>query len=187
MRARSIVPSVRHHATGWPLRSVPVAHPAQRQAPDVGRGVEVRHERLERHRRVVLGRRDAFEQQVEQRVERGAGGQAGTIGRPVHRRLALARHAVDDREVELVDLGVEVEEQLLDLVHHLGDAGVGAVDLVDHEDHRQPGLERLAQHEAGLRERPLGGVDQQQHAVDHRQRRAPPRRRSRRGPACRRC
>ena len=97
-------------------------------------------------------------------------GQAGTVGRPLHRRLALARHAVDDREVELVDVGVEVEEQLLDLVDHLGDAGVGPVDLVDHEDHRQPGLERLAQHEAGLRQRALGGVDQQQHAVDHRQR-----------------
>ena len=31
-------------------------------------------------------------------------------------------------------------------------------------------FERLAQHEAGLRERPLGRVDQQQHAVDHRER-----------------
>ena len=29
--------------------------------------------------------------------------------------------------------------------------------------------QRLAQHEAGLRQRSLGGVDQQQHAVDHRQ------------------
>ena len=29
--------------------------------------------------------------------------------------------------------------------------------------------QRLAQHEAGLRQRPLGRVDQQQHPVDHRQ------------------
>jgi hypothetical protein len=29
--------------------------------------------------------------------------------------------------------------------------------------------QRLAQHEAGLRQRPLGRVDEQQHAVDHRQ------------------
>ena len=29
--------------------------------------------------------------------------------------------------------------------------------------------QRLAQHEAGLRQRTLGGVHQQQHAVDHRQ------------------
>ena len=97
-------------------------------------------------------------------------GQSGAVGGPLHRRLALARHAVDDREVELVDVGVEVEEQLLDVVDDLGDAGVGPVDLVDDEDHRQLRLERLAQHEAGLGQRPLGGVDEQQHAVDHRQR-----------------
>ena len=97
-------------------------------------------------------------------------GQAGAVGGALERRLALAGDAVDDREVELVDVGVEVEEQLLDVVDDLGDAGVGPVDLVDHEDHRQLGLERLAQHEAGLRERALGGVDEQQHAVDHRQR-----------------
>ena len=43
------------------------------------------------------------------------------------------------------------------------------VDLVDDEDHRQLQLERLAQHEARLGQRALAGVDQQQHAVDHRQ------------------
>ena len=146
------------------------AHPAQREAPDVRRGVEVGDERLQRHAGVVGRRRDALEEQVEQRLQRRAVGQSGAVGRPLHRRPALARLAVDDREVELVDVGVEVEEQLLDVVDDLGDAGVGAVDLVDDEDHGQPGLERLAQHEAGLRQRPLGGVDEQQHAVDHRQR-----------------
>ena len=45
----------------------------------------------------------------------------------------------------------------------------GPVDLVDHEDHRQPGLQRLAQHEPRLGERALGGIDEQQHPVDHRQ------------------
>ena len=90
---------------------------------------------------------------------------AGTV----ERGPALAGDAVDDREVELVDVGVEVEEQLLDLVDHLGHPRVGAVDLVDHEDDRQLGLERLAQHEPGLGQRPLGRVDEQQHAVDHRQ------------------
>ena len=45
----------------------------------------------------------------------------------------------------------------------------GPVDLVHHEHHRQAGLERLAQHEAGLGERALGGVHEQHHAVHHRQ------------------
>ena len=52
----------------------------------------------------------------------------------------------------------------------LVDAGVGPVDLVDDHDHGQVGLERLAQHEAGLGQRALGRVDEQQHAVDHRER-----------------
>ena len=66
-------------------------------------------------------------------------------------------------------VGVEVEEQLVDLVDDLHRSGVGPVDLVHDQDHRQPRLERLAQHEPRLRQRPLGGVDQQQHAVDHRE------------------
>ena len=67
-------------------------------------------------------------------------------------------------------LGVEVEEQLVDLVDDLGRAGVGAIDLVDHEDHRQVAGERLAQHESGLWQRAFGGVDEEDDAVDHRER-----------------
>ncbi len=55
------------------------------------------------------------------------------------------------------------------LLDDLGDAGVGPVGLVHHQDHGQVRGQRLAQHEAGLRQRPLGRVDEQQHAVDHRQ------------------
>ena len=64
-------------------------------------------------------------------------------------------------------LGVEVEEQLVHLVDDGQRAGVGTVDLVDHEDHGQLAGERLAQHEAGLRQRAFGGVDEQHDAVDH--------------------
>ena len=145
--------------------------PAQREAADVRGGVEVGDERLQRHVGVVHRRRDALEEHVHQRVQSQAVvGQPGAVGRTLQRRLALTRDAVDDREVELVDVGIEVEEQLLDVVHDLGDAGVGSIDLVDHEDHRQLRLQRLAQHEAGLGERTFGRVDEQQHTVDHRQR-----------------
>ena len=44
-----------------------VAHAADRQAADVGGGVEVRDERLQRVLGVVHRRRDALEQQVQQR------------------------------------------------------------------------------------------------------------------------
>ena len=43
----------------------------------------------------------------------------------------------------------------------------GAVDLVDHQDDRQPGPEGLAQHEPGLGQGALGGVDEQEHTVHH--------------------
>ena len=80
------------------------------------------------------------------------------------------RVAVDDRELDLALVGVEVEEELVDLVHDLLDPRVRPVDLVDDEEHRQPALERLAQDEARLRQRPLARVDEEQHAVDHPQR-----------------
>jgi hypothetical protein len=102
--------------------------PADGEAPEVGRGVEVGHDGLQRGVGVVVGRGDAVEDGLEQRLEVGAlhallgGGPAGPgVG-------------VEDREVDLVLVGVEVEEELLDLVDDLVDAGVGPVDLVDHQD-----------------------------------------------------
>ena len=41
------------------------------------------------------------------------------------------------------------------------------VDLVDGDDRLQPDLQRLLQHELGLRHRAFGGIDQQHRAVDH--------------------
>ena len=136
---------------------------AEREAADVGGGVEVGHERLQRMLGVVGGRRDLGDHQVHQRLQVGA---LLALG---HRRPAVLGVRVDDRELDLRLLGVEVEEELVDLVDDLGDAGVGAVDLVDDEDHRQAALERLAEDEPGLRQRSLGGVDEQQDPVDHRQ------------------
>ena len=76
---------------------------------------------------------------------------------------------VDDRELDLVLVGAEVHEQLVDVVEDLGRAGVGAVDLVERDDDGQAAGHRLLEDVAGLRERALGRVDQQQHAVDHEQ------------------
>ena len=105
---------------------------------------------------------------LEQRLEVGAV-RAGAVLGTGQRGLPGLGLAVDDREVDLLLGGVEVEEQLVGLVDDLGDAGVGTVDLVDDEDDRHVLRERLAQHEAGLRQRALGGVDEQRDAVDHRQ------------------
>ena len=53
---------------------------------------------------------------------------------------------------------------------HLVGPGVGAVELVEHDDGRQVAGQGLGQHVAGLGQRALGRVDQQQHAVDQGQR-----------------
>ena len=121
---------------------------------------------LQRMVGLVGRRRDVLDEQLHQHGQVGR----GVLGRRVERGPAGPGVGVDDREVDLLLVGVEVEEQLVDLVDHLVDPRVGPVDLVDRDDHRQPRLERLAQHEARLGQRPLRGVDEQQHAVDHGQR-----------------
>ncbi len=112
---------------------------------------------------VVGGRRHGREQGLAEGAEvvgELVGGEAG---------LPCARIRVDDRELDLRLVGVEVEEELVDLVHDRLGAGVGPVDLVHDEHDRQARLERLAQDEAGLRKRALARVDEEQDAVDHRQ------------------
>jgi len=109
-------------------------------------------------RRHVLDDRLEERPQVGARLRHVAGGGAG-LGA-----------GIDDREVELILRRVEIDEEVVDLVQHFLDARVGPVDLVDDDDRREAALERLAQHEAGLRQRPLRGVHQEHHAVDHRQR-----------------
>ena len=157
---RAVAPDPRHLLA---LADRSVVHAAEREPADVRVGVEVRDARLKRVRLVVGRRRDALHEQVEQRT------QVGALDALLGRGPARLRVRVDDRELDLLLVRVEVEEQLVDLVDHLADARVGPVDLVHHEHHRQSGLERLAQHEAGLGERALGGVHEEHHAVHHRQ------------------
>ena len=141
-----------------------VEDPADRDAPEVVARVEVRDEQLQRRVRVAARRRHVLDDGVEQRPQ--------ILARPfrVHGGGADPGVGVQHREVELVLVRVEVDEQVVDLVQHFRGARVRPVDLVDHDDRRQPALERLAQHEPRLRQRSLGRVHQQHHAVDHRQR-----------------
>ena len=126
---------------------------------------------LQRRALGVRRRGDGLEDRLEQRLEVGGVRQAGVL-RHLEGRAAGLGGGVDDGEVEgvlAVVLVEEVHEQLVGLVDDLGDPGVAAVDLVDDQHDGHVGVERLAQHEAGLGERALGGVDQQHDAVDHRE------------------
>ena len=149
---------------GLALAEVPVADAAQRQTTQVRRGVEVRHQCLQRMVWIVLRCGDVIDDRVEQRHET-LGQRVGTLIRSV----ARTRIRVHDREIDLLLSRVQVEEQRVRLVEYLGNAGVGTVDLVDDENHGKLGLKRLAQHEARLRQRPLARVDEKHNSIDHRQ------------------
>ena len=141
----------------------PVADPADRHPADVLVRRQVGDQELQRVSRLEDGRRRDLDEQVEERAEVRA-----RDGEVAGRRAQLGVR-VDDRELDLVLVGAEVHEQLVDLVEDLGGAGVRAVDLVERHDDGQPAGHRLLEHVAGLRQRALRGVDQQQDAVDHQQ------------------
>ena len=118
-----------------------------------------------------------LEQHVEQRVEVVAVGvlTVGGLGRAGDPR---ASGRVQRRQSERVlggrlrlriQVGGDVEQQVVAVGDDLGDARIGPVGLVHHQDDGQMRRKRLPQHEPGLGQRPLGGIHEEQHTVDHRQ------------------
>ena len=118
-----------------------------------------------------------MEHRLEKRLQIAVGGQLAVFGAErvgVPRLRGAKDHGylqepVENRVVGVLEVRVEGEQQVLGLVDHLVDPGVRAVYLVDHGDDRQLRLKGFAQDETGLGQRALGGVDEQDDAVDHRQ------------------
>ncbi len=137
---------------------------ADGNAPEVVARIQVGDQQLQRRVGIAARRRHMLDDGVEQRPEVGPQGVLIVAGR------AGLGVGVEHRKIELLLGRVEIDEQVVHLVQHFLRPGVRPVDLVDHDDRRQPPLQRLAQHEAGLRQRPFGRVDEQHDAVDHRQR-----------------
>ena len=82
-------------------------------------------------------------------------------------RDAVAGRRVDDREVELIVIGIEFHEELEDFVVDIVHALVWLIDLVDDDDWLELLLESLAQDVLRLRHRAFEGIDEQENAVDH--------------------
>ena len=135
---------------------------ARDDASEIGIGLEQSAEHAEAAG-ADLRRLDMLQHEVEERRH--------VLFRPVggERHPALLGGAVKDRKVELLIGGVERGEEIEHLVDDLARPRVGLVDLVDADDGFEPDLQRLADHELGLRHRPFGGVDQHDRPVDHRQ------------------
>ncbi len=110
------------------------------------------------------GRRDMAADQLEQRRHALIARAVRALARP-----ALPGRGEEGRKIELLIARAECCEQIEHLVVHGVRPLVGPVDLVDHDDRAKAQPQRLAEHELGLRHRPLGGVDQEQDAVDHRE------------------
>ena len=131
------------------------------EAADVVVVVDGRDQQLQR--RVVVARwgGDALEDGVEQRAA------------VVVAVLQLGAHdprasdGIEDRKVELLVGGAELDHQVKHFVDHLDRTGVAAIDFVDDHDRQEAEAESLAQDEARLRHRAFGGVDEEDHAVDH--------------------
>jgi hypothetical protein len=140
--------------------------PADREPADVVVVVEVVDEHLHVGAVALRGGRDVREDRVEERLQR--------VGRerPLHGMggPALAGDRVDHREVDLVLVRAEIDVERVDEVQHLLRAGVLPVYLVHDEDRREAEREGLREDEARLRQRPLRGVDEEEHAIDEPQR-----------------
>ena len=104
-----------------------------------------------------------FDDLVEQRAQ--------AIARVAHviDRPALLAAGVEVGKVQLFVVGPDRREQVESVIQHPIGISMRAVDLVQHHDRLQSKLERLAEHELGLRHYTFLGIHQKQAAVDHAQ------------------
>ncbi len=143
---------------------------ANAEATDIFVVIDGRDEELQGGVGLARRRRNALEHCVEEGTAVFVGvGQLGAHD-------ALPSDGVEDREVELLIRGAELDHQVEHFVDHFLRPRVAAVDLVDDHDGQQAEAQGFAQHEPRLRHWSLGGVE-----LTDTHRRSP------RGRGCRRC
>jgi hypothetical protein len=138
-------------------------HPADGEPAEVVGGVEIGDEGLYRGGRVAGGSGDARHDRLEERREVVVLAQGPDPGNAA----TGTSDGGDDGELDVGVGGVQVEEELVHLVDHLVGPGVGAVHLVEDHDRGKAHGQRLRQHVPGLGHGPIGGVDEEEHSVDH--------------------
>ena len=148
-------------ATSSPVRMRAVEDARDGEAAEVVAVIEIGDQNLQRAGGVAFGRGNGLHDGFEQRLKFSP--------RLCHGRSSRCQLGVgvEHGKIELIFVGVEIDEEVVDLVQHFLRAGVGAVDLVDDHDRRQLGFERLAEHVTRLRQRAFAGVHQQHDAVHH--------------------
>ncbi len=134
---------------------------AKSNTPQVVGVVQICNQALESVTGMGARRRDVANDGVEKRLHRGIGGLEVGLG------VAVLRAREDDREIHLLIVRVERNEEVPHQIEHLAGIGVVAVDLVNDHDGLGSGLEGFAQHKARLSLGTIRGIHHEQDAVDH--------------------
>ncbi len=117
------------------------------------------------HLKIGLGRdrrrRDVFHDRFEERRHVFA-----VLVDLAHGEAVLGA-GVNDREIELLVVRLQLDEEIEDHVEHLVRARVFAIDFVDDDDRLDLVLERFFEDETCLRLRAVVRVDDEKNAVDH--------------------
>ena len=139
---------------------------AGEDAAEIIVGFQRRHQHLERD--VVARQRDRLglgarrrRCKLEQRIE------ILVLVLQFLHRPAVAARGIEIVKVELVVIGFQRQEQIEDRFQRFLGLRVVAVDLVDDDDGLEAELQRLGEHEFGLRHDGFRRIDQQHDAVDH--------------------
>ena len=110
---------------------LPIEDSSDGEPPDIFTVIEIGHQHLEGRRVISRGGRDGLEDLLEERPQVGA-----FVGQLVLGDT-IPRDGVENRKIDLLVIGVEVDEEVVDLVDDLFRARVLAIDLVDDDHHRQ--------------------------------------------------
>ena len=113
-------------------------------------------------RKLTRGR-DVIDHQVEQRAQ--------ILARTIKIHVAPTRppRGVKMREIKLVLIGIQRGKQIETFIQRPIRFGIGLIHLVQHHNWAQPQRKRLGGHKFGLRHRPFGRINQQNHTIHHRQ------------------
>jgi hypothetical protein len=124
-------------------------------------GLDLSHEHAERSIGVALGGGDMLKDALEKGLHVRADDVRLLVG------PAGAAGSVDDGVLELLVVGIEVDEHIKDLVLDLTDTGRRTINLVDDDDGAETLLESLAEDELGLGHGTIGSVNDEADTIDH--------------------
>ena len=160
---------------GFALTQSAVVDTQQGEAAKEGRGVEVRHVRLQGCAFLIFGAGNTLKDRLEERLEI-LGGDVAVAGVGQRGFPCLCR-GVDNGDIQQrVNIGIhafahevlsQCKKQVLGFRDDLVDTCIGTVNLIDNDHDGKLGLKGLAKNETGLREGAFRGIDKENDAIDH--------------------